>query len=258
MPASEWSAVDAAADPGRFLTGLDALRAEPFFAESKARMAALIAGAQVARVLDVGCGTGEDAIAFTTSAVGIERSVVMCNEARSRHSSLALVAADATALPIRDATADALRADRVLQHLADAPAALREWRRVLRPGGTLVSFDPDLTTAAIEGVDDRSAVIIRDWRITTRPGAATVHALADAFDAAGFSAVHVDARTLDLTDLARADGIMGLATWGHAAARSGVLPAVDAQRWNDDVHEAWRSGTLRYRCVYLLAAATAG
>jgi SAM-dependent methyltransferase len=255
---SEWSAVDTATDPQELLSGLDALRAEPFFAESKARMAALIDRAHATRVLDVGCGTGEDAIALAAPAVGVERSIVMCTEARIRHAALALVAADATALPIRDASADALRADRVLQHLPDAPAALREWRRVLRRDGKAISFDPDLTTATIEGVDDRSAAIIRAWRVTTRPGAATVHALADAFEAAGFRDVDIDARTLELTDLGRAQGIMGLATWGRAAAAAGGLPAGDAERWSDGVHEAWRAGRLRYRCTYLLAAATAG
>jgi SAM-dependent methyltransferase len=258
VPQSEWSAVDNASDPQELLSGLDALRAEPFFAESKARMAALIDRAHATRVLDVGCGTGEDAIALATAAIGVERSIVMCTEARARHPQLALAAADATALPIRDASADALRADRVLQHLPGAPAALREWRRVLRRGAQAISFDPDLTTTSIEGVDDRSAAIIRDWRVTTRPGAATVHDLSDAFAAAGFTNVRVDARTLELTDLHRAQGIMGLATWGHAAGEAGALTADLARRWSDDVHEAWRAGTLRYRCTYLLASATAG
>ena len=258
MPASEWSTVDAAADPGRLLTGLDALRAEPFFAESKARIAALLAATASTRVLDVGCGTGEDAIALDQPAVGVERSVVMCTEARARHAHLPLVAGDAAALPIRDACADALRADRVVEHLPDARAALREWRRVLRPGGRLVTFDPDLTTATVEGVDDRSAATVRDWRVTTRPGAATVHALHDALAASGFVDINVEARVLELTDLDRADGIMGLPTWGHAAAQAGALGADSAARWSDDVYNASQAGTLQYRCTYLLAHGTAG
>lgn len=50
------------------------------------------------------------------------------------------VQADVTALPLRDASVDALVAIHVLGHLsvADAERAEREWRRVLRPGGTLV------------------------------------------------------------------------------------------------------------------------
>jgi len=258
MPASEWSTVDEAADPRRLLAGLDALRAEPFFAESKARMAALLALTASTRVLDVGCGTGDDATVLAGSAIGVERSVVMCTEARARYPHLPVVAADATALPIRDASADALRADRVVQHLPDAPAALREWRRVLRRGGLLVTFDPDLTTATVEGVEDRASRVILGWRVTTRPGAATVHALRDALAASGFIDINVEARVLDLTDLDRADGIMGLASWGHAAADAGLVSRSDAQRWSDDVRQAAHAGDLRYRCRYLLADATAG
>jgi SAM-dependent methyltransferase len=258
VPASEWSTVDAAADPGRLLTGLDALRAEPFFAESKARMAAILETTATTRVIDVGCGTGEDAAALAGLAIGLERSVVMCTEARSRFPMLALVGADAAALPIRADSVDAVRADRVLQHLPDPHAALQEWRRVVQRGGRMISFDPDLTTASIEGVDDRSAAVILEWRVNTRPGAPAVHGLRDALEACAFVDVRVESLALDLTDLDQADGIMGLAGWGHAAADAGALSNDAAQRWSDDVHRAAQDGTLRYRCVYLLAAATAG
>jgi ubiquinone/menaquinone biosynthesis C-methylase UbiE len=258
VPQSEWSAVDAAVDPRRLLNGLDALRSEPFFAESKQRMGALVADIHAASVLDVGCGTGEDAAGLDPPAIGIERSVVMCKEARARHAELELIVADATAIPIRDAHLDAVRADRVLQHLPDVAAALREWRRVLQPGGRLITFDPDLATATVDGVDERAASTVLAWRVTTRPGAATLRMLQPALEASGFVEIHVEPRVLELTELGRADGIMGLATWGHAAADAGMLSRGDAQRWHEDVDISARVGTLRYRCSYLLASATAG
>ena len=258
MPQSEWSTVDAATEPRRLLSGLDALRAEPFFAESKARIAALLADARRTHVLDVGCGTGEDAIALGQAAFGVERSVVMCTEGRARNADFPLVVADGTALPIRDASVDTVRADRVLQHLPDAPAALHEWRRVLRAGGHVITFDPDLTTASVVGVDKLSASSVLDWRVSTRPGAATVCNLREALAGAGFVDVHIEPRQLDLTDLDRADGIMGLATWAHAAANAGLLSPAAAAQWSDDVRAASRRGALRYRCTYLLAFATAG
>lgn len=257
MPQSEWSAVDAAPDPRRLLTGLDALRADPFFEKSKERMAALLGRERPARVLDIGCGTGEDASAPTGIAIGIERSTVMCAEARVRHPNLPLIAADALALPISDASVDAMRADRVLQHIRFSQAALAEWRRVLRSGGTLVCFDPDLTTATVDGVSDHSLAIILDWRCSTRPGAATVHSLNDALSTAGFADVHVERLMLELTDLGRADGIMGLAKWGHAAANAGLVSRQDARRWSDEVHAASDNGGLRYRCDYRLTVANA-
>lgn len=215
----------------------------------------MLAQPPATRVLDIGCGTGEDAIALPGTAVGIERSTVMCSEARARHPNLALIAGDALALPISESSVDAVRADRVLQHLPDAHAALHEWKRILRPAGHLVCFDPDLTTATVDGVDDRTAATILEWRRSTRPGAATVHDLSASLRTAGFADVRVEALVLDLVDLDRADGIMGLANWGHATADAGALSRVDAQRWTDDVRTAANDGTLRYRCSYLLGIA---
>ena len=46
-------------------------------------------------------------------------------------------AGDMYALDVEDASFDVVHAHQVLQHLQDPVAALRELRRVLRPGGTL-------------------------------------------------------------------------------------------------------------------------
>lgn len=261
MGASDWSAVDAAADPGRLLSGLDALRVEPFFARSKSRLAAVLSDPHLLTILDVGCGTGDDAAdlaAADHTAIGLEASTVMAREARRRYGSLPLVAGDAATLPIREAAVDAVRADRVIQHLPDGAAALREWRRVIRPGGSLVTFDPDLTTAEVSGVDSSTAAVILGWRLRTRPGARTVSGLPEALAAAGFDDVHIETPMLDLTDLDRADGIMGLADWGGAAADAQLLTPDEAGHWRDDVHAAWHRGQLSYRCTYVLARGRAG
>jgi SAM-dependent methyltransferase len=55
------------------------------------------------------------------------------NEALDR-----FVHADARALPFADARFDLVYANFVVEHLEDPIAAFREWRRVLRPGGSLV------------------------------------------------------------------------------------------------------------------------
>ena len=221
-------------------------------------MAAILAATPSNRVLDIGCGTGEDAAALAAPAIGIERSVVMCNEARRTPGARPRCRR-------RDGAPVPRRAPRRGASRSGCPAsprcrrALREWSASCAEDGRLISFDPDLTTASVEGVDERSAAVVRDWRVTTRPGAATVHALQQTLEATGFTAVRVEPRVLDLGDLDRADGIMGLASWGRAAADAGVLSRSDAAgRWYDDVNSSARAGTLRYRCSYLLASATAG
>jgi predicted SAM-dependent methyltransferase len=70
------------------------------------------------------------------------------------------VRADVRDLPFEDETVDEAMAIHVLEHLArwDAPAALAEWFRVLKPGGKLVLELPDLVKCCqnvIAGMGER-------------------------------------------------------------------------------------------------------
>ena len=102
VTASDWSVVDAAPDPRRLLASLDTLRAEPFFAQSKARLAERLRWVPRGRLVDIGCGTGDDAAAFAHdyTAIGIESSNTMCAEARARFPQLPVLVGDAGALPL--------------------------------------------------------------------------------------------------------------------------------------------------------------
>ncbi|MBL0781213.1 class I SAM-dependent methyltransferase, partial [Streptomyces albidoflavus] len=54
----------------------------------------------------------------------------------------ALLLADAERLPVRTGALDAVFAAGMISHLADPVAGVREWARVVRPGGTLALFHP--------------------------------------------------------------------------------------------------------------------
>ena len=90
------------------------------------------------RVLDAGCGNGEYLRALAGQpvlAAGCDLSMGMLRSAGYR----ALLNADITALPLRDETFDVVLAAHMLYHVPDRPAAVRELRRVLAPGGVCIA-----------------------------------------------------------------------------------------------------------------------
>jgi SAM-dependent methyltransferase len=113
--------------------------------------------------LDIGCGSGR-ALSPLRQAVGPDGSVIaldltpeMLAVARpaSVTATAALILADARSLPLKDASADAIFAAGLVNHLPDPAAGLRELARVTRPGGRLVLFHPTgrATLAARHGND---------------------------------------------------------------------------------------------------------
>lgn len=108
-------------------------------------------------VLDLGCGTGNAAalaIGEGRRVIGLDAAAGMLAIARSRVPDAEFVEADFTALPLPDAHADVTLAVHAVLFAEDRLAALREWRRVTRPGGRLSLSAPgpgSLTPIAVLG-----------------------------------------------------------------------------------------------------------
>jgi SAM-dependent methyltransferase len=99
--------------------------------------AAVAAGA---RVLDVACGPGDAtaaAAARGASAVGVDVATAMVHLARRRHRGLPFLCAAAEALPFATGTFDTVIGGFLVHHLAEPVPVVREFARVLAPGGRL-------------------------------------------------------------------------------------------------------------------------
>jgi ubiquinone/menaquinone biosynthesis C-methylase UbiE len=98
-------------------------------------------------VLDVGCGPGTITADIGRRVapgrvLGIDASAKVIEEARrdaAGGSNVEFSVGDLCALPIDDDTFDIVHAHQVLQHLPDPVAALREMKRVCKPGGLVAA-----------------------------------------------------------------------------------------------------------------------
>lgn len=93
------------------------------------------------KILDLAAGTGSSTKPFDqlgAFAIPCDFSIGMLTEGRKRLPNLPFVAGDALALPFADATFDAVTISFGLRNVVDTEGALREMRRVTRPGGRLV------------------------------------------------------------------------------------------------------------------------
>jgi len=145
VPAAGRAALTALYDPVMALT----MRERAF---RPALVAAVLADPRPGVVLDVGCGTGTLAGQLVVAdaqvqVLGIDGDEDVLSRARAKTEALGerlrFSVGLADALPISDAAVDTLVASLLLHHLAPEAKlrALREARRVLRPGGRLVIVD---------------------------------------------------------------------------------------------------------------------
>ena len=222
------------------------------------------------RVLDAGCGTGYLAAGLRRArpdayVVGSDLSAGMLGNAREA-GAWPLVQGDAERLPFRDGSFDLVVARGVLHHLPDVPAALREWRRVLAPGGAVVLVSEPTPT-----VERHGAVLVRAllpvlrrpltpeedfWEVASMAAnlhVFTVDDLAGLAADAGFTDVGLG--TTDFADTllitasyvawGRRPGLARLVPW---RAADDLARLADRAFWNRVLPSSWRhtvAGVLR-------------
>jgi len=115
-------------------------------------------------VLDVGCGPGTITLDLARivgagHAVGVDGAAAAVEAANGAAAAagvdVAFAVDDAYELSFEDDRFDVVHAHQVLQHLADPVAALREMRRVCRPGGTVAVRDADYEAMSWWPLDPR-------------------------------------------------------------------------------------------------------
>ncbi|HEV2358341.1 MAG TPA: methyltransferase domain-containing protein [bacterium] len=247
-----WPNVDQAVDPARLVRYLDAVGAIVEAQQYKRQTFAALEIEPGHRVLDVGCGTGEDVrmlaqfVGLAGRAVGVDSSNVMITEATRRALGTDLPvefrAASVYCLPFPDAAFDGCRADRMFQHLDDPRTALCEMSRVVRSGGRIVVSEPDWDTLIVDADRDATRMILHARCDRYRSGRIG-RQLAGLFRKCGLlDVVTMPPTTFVVTSYDRANDIFGLRDAADRARDAGVVSAAQAGDWLGQLEEADRTG----------------
>lgn len=215
------------------------------------------------RLLDVGCGNGTDVLELagrvgpSGEVVGVDVNERAIEEARARGTGTGVPAsfriASAYALPFPDGRFDGVRAERMVQHLADPAGAIAEMARVARPGGQVLVADPDHGMWAPDLDDREAARTVLTWWFDNIRNPWIGRRLSGLLRAAGLAEVQVKPIPVVLDGIAAADGLTGLSDAVRRAGEVGVLPSERARALTENIAAREADGGFLMYGVIILA-----
>jgi ubiquinone/menaquinone biosynthesis C-methylase UbiE len=200
-------------------------------------------------VLDVGCGPGVDTVALAEfvgasgSVDGVDADPAMVAAAEHRASAAGVHdrvhhhVADALALPFDANTFDAVRGERLFQHLSDPRAALAEMLRVTRPGGWIVVLDTDYSSSTLDSDQTDLERRLALAAAQSVPSGYAARKLYRMFTDHGLSDISVTVRPVTFTKYEFARGAF-LDLIEPGALASGIVTEEQLDAWHAELEQA--------------------
>jgi ubiquinone/menaquinone biosynthesis C-methylase UbiE len=152
------------------------------------RLSALPKGARIA---DLGCGSGVFSNVLRQrgyNCTGVDLSANLIRIARQKYPDIEFIEGDVENLPFDDASFDGVLLAGILHHFSDHTAFLSEVKRILKPGGKFVAFDPNRMNPAMYLYRDRTSPLYSSVGVTENERPILAGEIAATFRNAGFIA----------------------------------------------------------------------
>lgn len=252
---SGFSKVDSSQDPRVFTSCLQTLCSLPLFQDYKKKSFQLLNPKEGSRILEVGCGLGQDAMAIARmigkmgNVVAVDSSQKMIEAACKgpmEADSVRFCLADACNLPFANSAFDGARADRVLQHISDPRKAFAEMVRTVKDKGKVVVYEPDWGTFIISPGQKEICRTMAQLFGDTFPSGWIGRQLPVFFREEGLEKIQIEAKTFFTEDLDLAVRVFDLINNAHRAKSLGYVSDSQAEGWLDDLRKADKQG--RFFC----------
>lgn len=256
--ATDFENVDSAGEAERFAACLRLQQSLDFYRAYKRRTFELMRLRPGASALEVGCGTGEDALALAwlVGAAGrvtaVDRSRALLAEAIDAAAAEGLAIrfeeADGRSLPFADSGFDAARVDRTLQHIESAERVVAEMARVVRPGGRVVAMEPDWETFTVDAADRLLTRRLLNFWCDSFPSGWIGRQLEGCFAQAGLVDIEAQPETMVIREFDLADRILDLERTARTAVEAGKADPATTESWLRDQYQRDRAG--RFFCSF--------
>jgi len=245
--------VDSAQDLDAYFDCLTLLDSLAYYQEYKIKSYELMQLSQGMKVLDAGCGLGDDAFRIAKrvlpggKVIGLDASVAMIDKARSHELaaqlSVQFQTGDVKALPFPDNSFARCRIDRVLQHIPQPQKAVSELVRVLEPDGLLLAYDNDWGTFSVTSSTVDITRTIENLWCDSFTNSWIGRYLCDYFISCGLSDVKIYPGTCIINDFETADKVYNLRNTVQKAIAGGIISATQGSTWIAELISRTRMGS---------------
>ncbi|EGC32019.1 hypothetical protein DICPUDRAFT_156079 [Dictyostelium purpureum] len=206
------------------------------------------------KVMDCGCGAGKDLgrlesyVESHGQVIGmdISREMVECARSRMQHlPNVQVFLGDAACIPIESNYFDAIRCERLLQHVYNPDHIINEMTRVIKSGGRVVITDVDWLSSTVsipKSIEEINKKIVNEVIFNQHPSIG-LHLRGKMARNQNLENIEVFAQCLYTDSLAVADEFVWLGERGRMACAQKLITEEEYNLWRETIEKQDEEGS---------------